>query len=136
MDERRLRVARYQRYTPFTFNNYEDFQVKTLEYDFKKCLNVKKSFEDRLKQTNTDKELFADVDQLLERQNKDFDYLKKLEKDARVDPPLDSDSDEMCFEKLLEKSQKRNSSVVYEQKVEVLRQLDQSAIYPQLFQKC
>lgn len=99
---------------PIYFNNFEDFQVKTLEYDFKKCLNVKKSFEDRLKQTNTDKELFADVDQQLERQNKDFDYLKKLEKDALVDPPLDSDSDEMCFEKLLEKSQKRNSSVVYE----------------------
>jgi hypothetical protein len=45
-----------------------EFQLKTLEYEFKKVLNVKKSYDDRFAQpSNTNKELFADVDQILER---------------------------------------------------------------------
>lgn len=47
-----------------------EFQLKTLEYEFKKVLNVKKSYDDRFAKPSNDKELFADVDQLLERNSR------------------------------------------------------------------
>jgi len=76
------------------------------------------------------------VDQQLESQNLDSKQMN-FEDSERLLKKEDSDSDEMCFEKLLEKSQQRNAAVKVEQKVaEPVRSLEQNQIYPTLYYKC